>query len=46
MPGMHRKRSSDSRGSGIHGRNSGGVHRPNQKIIQKSFQCEWSWPVS
>jgi hypothetical protein len=39
---MHRKRSSDGRRSGIHGRNSGGVHRQ----IQKIFQGEWSQSVS
>jgi hypothetical protein len=27
VPSMHRKCSSDGRRSGIHGRNSGGVHR-------------------
>src|SRR5580700_450121 len=39
---MHRKRSSDGRRSGIHGRNSGGVHRQ----IQKISQGEWSRSVS
>jgi hypothetical protein len=43
---MHRKRSRDGRRSGVHGRNSGGVHWPNQKIIQKIFQREWSRSVS
>src|SRR5580692_11633582 len=42
VPSMHRKRSSDGRRSGIHGRNSGGVHRQ----IQKIFQSEWSGSVS
>jgi hypothetical protein len=39
---MHRKRSSDGRRGGIHGRNSGGVHRQ----IEKLFQGEWSRSVS
>jgi hypothetical protein len=39
---MHRKRSSDGRRSGIHGRNSGGVHQQVQEI----FQGEWSQSVS
>src|SRR5580704_3268916 len=42
VPSMHRKRSSDGRRSGIHGRNSGGVHRQ----IQRIFQGEWSRSVS
>src|ERR1700730_9194983 len=42
VPSMHRKRSGDGRRSGIHGRNSGGVHRQ----IQKIFQGEWSRSVS
>jgi len=42
VPGMHRKRSSDGRRSGIHGRNSGGVHSANS---EKPFQNQWSWPV-
>jgi hypothetical protein len=39
---MHRKRSSGGRRSGIHGRNSGGVHQQVQEI----FQGEWSQSVS
>jgi predicted dithiol-disulfide oxidoreductase (DUF899 family) len=39
---MHRKRSSDGRRSGIHGRNSGGVHQQ----VQEMFQGEWSQSVS
>jgi len=34
MCGMHRKHSSNRRRSRIHGRNSGGVHRQVQKILQ------------
>jgi hypothetical protein len=39
---MHRKRSSDGRKSGIHGRNPGGLRRQ----IQKLFQGERSQSVS
>src|SRR5712664_544024 len=42
VPSMHRKRSSDGRRSGIHGRNSGGVHWEVQEI----FQGEWFRSVS
>jgi hypothetical protein len=34
VPSMHRKHSSNARRSRIHGRNSGGVHRQVQKIVQ------------
>ena len=34
MPGMRRKHSSNGRGSRIHGRNSGGVHRQVHKIVE------------
>src|SRR5580658_5568506 len=42
VPSMHRKRSSDGRRSGIHRRNSGGIHRQ----IQEIFQSEWSRSVA
>src|ERR1700733_3183088 len=33
VPGMYRKRSSNDCRSGIHGRNSGGVHRQIQEVL-------------